>query len=162
MRTNNMRNIILEKKCLIILKIWLVKFQIFSFRVVYLAKFSMDFSNRVFKIKVYMFSTQNKIIEILTKDFCSIDDQTMKTLQVIQNHLWRHNFPRKLASKLLCIRGFSRESKRKQRLILLFKRVSFLKNTSSFTFSSLSYCGASNLGKSMLIFLGKLWRHRQF
>ena len=45
--------------------------------------------------------------------------------------------PRKLASKLLCIRGSRRESKRKQRLILLFKRDSFLKNTSSFSFSPL-------------------------
>ena len=57
-------------------------------------------------------------------------------LQVIQNRLWRHNFPRNLASKLLCIRGFRRETKRKQRLILLFKRVSFLKSTSSFAFFS--------------------------
>ena len=29
----------------------------------------------------------------------------------IQNCLWRHILPRKLASKLLCIRGFRRESK---------------------------------------------------
>ena len=66
---------------------------------------------------------------------------------MIYTRLRRHNFPRKLAFKLLCIRGSRRESKRKQRLILLFKRVSFLKNASSLSFSPLSYSGASNLGK---------------
>ena len=56
-----------------------------------------------------------------------------------------HNLPRKLAFKLVCIRGSRKQSKRKQRLNLLFKKVSFLKNTSSF-FSPLPYSGALNLG----------------
>ena len=56
--------------------------------------------------------------------------------QVIQNGLWCHNLPRKLSSKLLCIRGSGTESKRKQRLSLPSKRVSFLKSTSSLSFSS--------------------------
>ena len=40
-------------------------------------------------------------------------------LQVIQNRLWLHNLPRKLASEFLCLRGSRRESKRKQKLSLL-------------------------------------------
>ena len=75
---------------------------------------------------------------------------------VIQNRLWHHNFPRKLASKLLCIRGSRRERKRKQWLIFLLKRVSFLKNTSSFSFSPLPYSGASNLGKINANFSGEI------
>ena len=96
----------------------------------------------------------------------SIESQCMKKLRhilqtkaisycVITNHvisrrskpLGRHNLPRKLASKLLCIRGSRRESKRKQRLSLLFKRVSFLKNTGSFSLFPFICSGASNLGK---------------
>ena len=81
---------------------------------------------------------------------------------MIQNRLWRHNFPTKLASKLLCIRGSRRESKRKQRLILRFKRVSFLKKKRWFSFFPLPYSGGSNQGKAILTFLEKLWCHHQF
>ena len=49
---------------------------------------------------------------------------------------------------LLCIRGSRRESKRRQRLILLFKRVHFV-------FSALPYSGASYLGKIYANFSGE-------
>ena len=41
----------LEKKCPIIFKLWYVKFRIFNFKIVYLAKFSVDFKNLGFKFK---------------------------------------------------------------------------------------------------------------
>ena len=64
--------------------------------------------------------------------------------------------PRKLAFKLLCIRGSRRESKRKQPLILLFKRFSFLKTQVHFRFSPRPYSGASNLGKIYANFSGEI------
>ena len=45
MRTNNRSKLSLEKKCPIISEIRRVKFLIFSFGVLYLAQFSMDFNN---------------------------------------------------------------------------------------------------------------------
>ena len=56
--------------------------------------------------------------------------------------------------QLLCIRGSRKESKRKQRLSLLFKRASFLKNTSSF--SSLLYSGALDVGDIDANFSGEI------
>ena len=54
------------------------------------------------------------------------------------------------------IRGSRRESKRKQRLSLHYKRVSFLKNTSSFSFSPFHYSRTSNLGKIYANFSGEV------
>ena len=70
-------------------------------------------------------------------------------LQVIQNRLWCHNLPRKLASKLLCISGSSTENKRKQRLSLLFKRVSFLRNTNTSSFFSSCLFWSLKSGKNL-------------
>ena len=50
-----MSKIILVKKCPIIFKISLLKSQIFSFRVVCLAQFLMDFNNLDLKIYVLVF-----------------------------------------------------------------------------------------------------------
>ena len=60
MRTNNVNKIISEEKCPIIFEIWLVKFQIFSCRVVYFAQYSMDFNSLGFNLYVQNFSDQNK------------------------------------------------------------------------------------------------------
>ena len=75
---------------------------------------------------------------------------------MIPNSLWCHNLLRKLASKLLCIRSSRRESKRKQRLILLFKRVSFPKNTYSFSFSSFSLFQNLGSGKNLCLLVWEI------
>ena len=57
-----------------------------------------------------------------------------RVTQSVTNELHHQYLPRKLTLKLLCIRGSRKECKRKQRLSLLSKRVSFLKNTINFLF----------------------------
>ena len=68
----------------------------------------------------------------------SVPNDTLKTKTLVtQNRLRCHSLPRKLASKLLRISDSRIESKGKRPLSLLFRRVSFLKNESSFSvFSS--------------------------
>ena len=46
-RDNQHDKIILEKQCPIIFKIWLVKFRIFSFRVVYLTQYAIPENKNV-------------------------------------------------------------------------------------------------------------------
>ena len=70
------------------------------------------------------------------------------TIQVIQNCLQHQNFLRKLVSKSLCFIGSRRGNKRKEQLSLLFKRISFPENTSSFSFSSPSFWTLES-GKSL-------------
>ena len=82
--------------------------------------------------------------------------------QMIQNRLWRHNLPRKLVSKLLCLRGLRTESKRKNYWDCFSRASSFPKSTSSFIFSSPLFSWERRIWeKSMLTSLGKLWCHRQ-
>ena len=83
----------------------------------------------------------------MTSSFWRQRKHKITHVQVIQNRLWRHNLPRKLASKLLCIRGSRRESKRKRRMSLLFKRVNFLKNRISFSFFSSPLFWTHEFGK---------------
>ena len=56
-------------------------------------------------------------------------------------------FPRKVSIQITLHQRLQKKSKRKQWLILLLKRVSFLKNTTSFSFCPLPYSRASNLSK---------------
>ena len=82
--------------------------------------------------------------------------------QVIRNRLWPHNLPRKLASKLRCIRGSTRENRRKQRWGSVSRNVTFWKTQLYFPFPLSFILKPLIWEKSMLTFLGKLWRLQQF
>ena len=85
--------------------------------------------------------------------FCLL---TSKKLPGDPKPLETSQFPQKVSIQIICIRCSRRESKRKQRLILPFKKVSFLKNTSSFSFfSSPLFCGL-DLGKIYANFSGEI------
>ena len=58
-------------------------------------------------------------------------------------------FPKKVNIQITRIRGPRKKSKRKHRLILLLKRVSFLKNTSSFSFFSSPSFRSLESGKNL-------------
>ena len=64
-------------------------------------------------------------------------------IQVIQNRLRRHNFPQKVSNQI------TPHQRQKQRWILLFKRASFLKNTSSFSFFSSPLLWSLGSGKDL-------------
>ena len=65
--------------------------------------------------------------------------------------------PQKVSIQITLHQRSRRESTRKQRLILLFKRVSFLKNTSTFSFSSSPSFWSLEFGKKIYAnFLGEI------
>ena len=64
-------------------------------------------------------------------------------------------FPQKVSIQITLHQKLQKESKR-EKLILLFKRVSFLKRQAHFLFSLLPYSRASNLGKIYANFSGEI------
>ena len=102
---------------------------------------------------------QTFVLEDLTEDKIlarAFGGKNIGYCHVIQNRLWRHNLPRKLASKLRCIRGSRRENRGKQRWSSVFRNVTFLKNTTAFSFPPFPYFRVSNLGKINANFSGEI------
>ena len=82
--------------------------------------------------------------------------------QVTQNRFWRHNLPRNLASKLLCIRESRKKVTGHNDWVCFLRGSAFWKTQLHFIFLLSLILEPRMLKKSMLTFLGNLWHHRQF